>query len=312
MKFETILLTQIQPDYFFCFSTDGDSIALNSSINEMGLQTPLPVIACDKGFKLFAGFKRFEALKALKIDVIPCRVLDVEMSIDMHFANELKVHCLEKSINLLEKSRICNIISHPNFNSDARKSCLSIIELPDLKKIIDSYIRLLDLPENVQIFLSRTDVTIKQVEILRALDIVDQSKFTNWALDWNIRPVELAQIIRLCLDIAKKDRSEPFSIFNAVLSKLESSDNRTQALAQVKQMLTDIKFPQLTAWQQAMKTNKKDLKAPQCVDIAWDNTAERPGINMKIRLQSNKDLSSFKQWFDDSRVNNIIHRMVES
>ena len=51
---------------------------LATSIRKHGLQQPIIVRATSEGFELIAGYRRLEAMKLLKAEVIPAVITDVD------------------------------------------------------------------------------------------------------------------------------------------------------------------------------------------------------------------------------------------
>lgn len=306
MSIQFLDLKEIQPDFFFRFSTDRDLAPLAHSIQQGGLLTPLPVLAGPEGYRLVGGFSRLLVLSDLGQTPVPCRVLDLDISIAVHFLNELEAHALARPLDLMEKVRALAILDRLKAEPLHLHRFLTLVDWPDQKALLDFCRLLAQVPEVVQTLLSRTDVSLRQAEVLDGLSPASQAAFAQWALDLGVRPVEWSQVVSLAREIARREDIAP----ELLLDLFPSGDNRAQQLAQGKAAMQRRRYPTLSAWLDQMEQDRKKLRLPSGVTLDWDRTLERPGLELKARLDDADSLQKLYDWLSDAVVQNRLSGMV--
>jgi len=310
MKIVYISLKEIRPDFFFSFSGDRDLSPLIKSIRESGLKSPLPVIQIESRYQLIAGFSRYKSLLQREVKDIPVHLLDNSIDILDHFFAELRVHLIDHTLDLIEKSRILSIISQLKGKMDRFPDML---EIPANPGIISRIISLSELTPAVQKYISVNGLSLKQCDMFFCMNSSLQEKFMKLASDFNIRAVELGVIFRLCEDIAGKNDIDIEAVLNqeSIHNLVQSELSRGQILAGLKDILTRQRYPDLSKLNKLLEQRKKNLKIPAAIQLVWDKTLEKPGLEIKAGLHSVEEAEQAGLWLKHPDTAVIIKAMLE-
>jgi len=311
MKIKRIAIKEIQPDFFFHFTTPRDLSDLIASLDQGGLTTPLPVLPAASGYRLIGGFSRLAAASHLQWTHLHCRLLETERPVSEHLVHIVKSHMLSRPLNPVEQARLVAMTDLLVAEAALRRLLLADLALPQHGPRLEAYRRLAGWPQPVLDYLSRTDISIKHAAVFDLLAPDEQIFMAQWADDNGVRPVELGRIITLCREISRRESAPVVTVFQAAVAASSFIENRQQHVAAVKKTLTQRRFPALSAQRDAMLADERRLQMPRSVTLAWDRTLERPGVTLEVDLDSKQALLDLQKWLGDAPQISRLNRMIE-
>lgn len=314
MKIHEINLHNILKNDKFRFTSPGFSEELKKSLSIIGVTNPIYLISKKNNYQILSGFKRFYCSNNLNLKTIPAKIIRKEKTYKI-FQGLLLEHISLHPLNLIEKSRILNIIKNPEiFLEKQRKKILKTIGIPEKTDIINKILKLIQLPIEVQKYIEQYDISLKQTEIFWKIDSDLIKLFVKIANELSIRIVELEQIITLYEDIAGKESLSFYKIFTDLkIDTILKNDNlsRNQKIKLIKEKLQQRRFPKLVKWNNKLEMLQQKLKFPGSTHITWDRSLENPGIILNINIESTDDIDKFMTYFSTQEVKKNITKMLE-
>lgn len=314
MEIHTINVDKISRDEDFRFTSSDYSQVLEESISTMGIVNPIYLISREKNYQILAGFKRFRCALDLGLKTIPARMVKPD-NIPEHFRNLILEHLSYHTLNIMEKSRIIKIFT--TLGIDWQKDgihYLKIIDIPFKKNVIEQVRQLLELSEQVQGYIELYDMSLKQTEIFQNFSAKENRHFINLAMDLGIRSVELSKIMTLAEDIAGAESFAVIDIFNElkIFMVLESEKlSKSQKIKEITQRLQQRRYAKLTRWNDQLEQLRKKLKLPHCMQVSWDTSLEKAGINIYNHINSLQDIESLISFFSGPNIKDNFKNMLD-
>lgn len=314
MKIHEVKLNEISKNDKFRFTTSNIPAPLKKSISGLGVSNPVYLISKGKKFQILAGFKRFHCAAALKQKTIPAKIVTQE-EIPELFCNLLLEHLSIRNLNIIEKSRILQILQQLKIpQKQVEKKYLRIIDIPLQRKVVDQILQLLELPEEVQNYIEKYDLSLKQTEVFNRFKAEVNRRFIRMAEQLNIRAVELEKIMTLFEDIAGKESVTVKSIVSDMeVDSILNNDtlSRNQKLTHITQKLEQRRYSQLKGWNQKLEHLSKKLRIPEFMNITWDPSLERTGLELHAQIRSGNDIESIVAFFLKKTVKNNLEKMLK-
>jgi len=164
---------------------------LVASIEEKGLLQPIVVRPVEEGFEVVAGNRRLEACKRLKINKIPCVV--VELDDREAFEASLIENLQRKTLNPIEEAkafkRYVDEYGYGGVSELARRIGKS-------HSYVSKRIALLNLPKEVQEALVRRRTTPSVAQELLSLDEEHRGRLSELIVEKNVTRSEVRRIIK--------------------------------------------------------------------------------------------------------------------
>ena len=110
MRILEIPIKEILEDFFYRFQTQNDVSRLRDSIKTSGIILPLRVEQQGKGYRILSGFNRYRCACDLGLDCVPAILIKKHEEPGRVFQQILREHLVCRSLNLMEKSRILNML----------------------------------------------------------------------------------------------------------------------------------------------------------------------------------------------------------
>jgi len=166
---------------------DRDSLKeLMESVIQHGVLQPLLVRPCEGGYQLIAGERRWLAAKQAGLDMVPCRVLNLD---DRELCEAaIEENLKRKDLNVLEKAQA--------FHEYLQRFESTIEELAKHlslnRSTVSNFLRLLELCDEVKLALSQEKMTNGHARALLSLDHAQQKEFAERivAEAWTVRKTE--------------------------------------------------------------------------------------------------------------------------
>ncbi|HHS12171.1 MAG TPA: hypothetical protein ENN03_00220 [bacterium] len=315
MNIRTVRYEEILQDFFFRFSSPSDLTDLKASIAAGGFETPLQVIASGKRYRIIAGFRRYEAARSLSLSNIPVRVWEPDSPVEL-FYRVLLAQRAQRSFTLIEKARVLLILDRlGEARGKARKRFLSILDLPFQEEILESIRAAAGLEQPVQEYIERLNLSLKMAQPLLGLDSRDQITLIQLADLLRIRGVELAEMVesirdilgRKCLSLSRLLGTEPFKQIIHHRDWTPSQKRRRIHLA-----LEERRNPGLRQVNEEIRRHCDQLGIPLFGNITWDQTLERPGVELRMRIHSSEEVDRAAGWLSDESLRSIWKHLLDS
>lgn len=297
MKVVILPVEEILSDFFFCFSSASDISCLKRSILASGIRTPLHVISAQQSYRLLSGFKRFRAAVELGLKELPAVVLSEKKPLEEIFREVLLEHLTHRSLSIVEKARVIRILEELHISWEMqRKDFLDLLEVPERKEVVQEIKAILQFFPKLQEYIEMYDLSLKQTEPFQKLSSNEQELFVDLAMKLQIRSVELSDIVSMVCDISGRDGIPIEEVFEGsdIPSILESEEfSRNEKISRIKERLKRWRFPHLTSWNEKLKNLKREMGLPSKVQLLWDSSLEKQGIEIRLEIHSVRDVEEF-------------------
>lgn len=190
---------QIQPDPHSIRHDPGDIAALAASIAEQGLLQPIGVIYMwGNTYRAVFGHRRLEAARQLKLERIPCLLLEMEP--DQLFVPQLVENLQRLDLNDLEKAEaMARLHQHyaelqPHLNrGELDERVGKTLGLSD--RTVRRYLSLLELPPQIQELIRGGELTVTQAQhLLRIPNARTQEEVAREAAEGGLTAAEVSQL----------------------------------------------------------------------------------------------------------------------
>ena len=282
-----------------CMSYGFDTTPLVDSISRIGLVN-LPILI-KKGegggevqFTVVAGYRRIEALKALHVERLPCRILPSETS---------SLECL--LINLYDNLTV------REFNPVETGIALAhLTELLPAKEVVKSFMPLFNLPshlETLHLFariekdfehqakglLATGNLSMKAAKLLLEMDSAARKKFCRYFSLIKFSRNQQAQFIDLVSDLSHIENNA----ISGVLDDHELTEirddkhmNNPQKARSLINLLRTRRVPRLAKAEKGFRHMVEKLKLPMGHHITSPPFFEGPHYKLEISFRDGKDL----------------------
>ena len=305
MDIIAIPMKEILQDFFFCFTTNSEKANLKNAIKASGIRNPIRVLRAENGFQILSGFSRYQVARDLKHDVLPCTIEEEKSPIEEAFREVLLEHLVCRNLNLVEKARILSILSRSHVKIETiRMTFLPLLDMPDRKEVLQETLDILQFSPRTLAYIEMYDLSLKQVRIFHKLAANEEKLLIGLAIALQIRAVEFIDIISLFLDIAGRENRSIGNIFDELyIQRLieDSESSRTRKLNHLKEILRRKRYPMLYSWNDRMIKLVKKMKSPPLVEMKWDTSLEKPGVELTARLITGSDVDRLADFLSDER-----------
>jgi len=312
MRVQDIPTKEISDDFFFCFRSGRDSTLLMDSIRSGGICTPLRLVRRGEAYRMLSGFRRLAAAREIGLRTVPGIVHAEEQNTTALFRDVLLENRSQGSFTLVEKARVLRILDGLGIDPErVRSDFLPILGVADQGHVLRDLRRVLDFSPAAQAYIEAYDVSLKQSDMFDGLTTKDQEAVLT-ALDaLHVRSVELGTIVEMLRDISGREMLSMEEILrsDSVRSVLEGGLSRNETLSRLKTVLFARQYPRLYGWNEDLKTLGKRLRFPEWVRFGWDRSLERPGMEMRVRLRSLRDVDEAVERLMDAKNRESLEAM---
>ena len=312
--FTSLKLDQIDKrDETFRFTDEENYSRLQKSISQVGIIHPLMVQKKRDTYGIILGFKRFQIAKALDLPQVPVRILDEKISPELTFEIALLSHSRE--YRLLEKVRALLILKKLRIPPPhIVQHYLPLLDLPANEYYLESYLEILNFSSSTLNYLSRHQLSLKQIQMFKGLSHHQQNFLVDVAEEFKLRGLELQNIIADLREISRRDNQSVYQIFKEMnWSQFLQGDtnSRGNRLSQLKKLIKEKRYPQLTKINQELKIIKKRLKISCPHYLSWDESLERPGLKLLLNITTPEKIQCLIKDLSNRRNIFILTRLLD-
>jgi ParB-like chromosome segregation protein Spo0J len=269
MRSENIKLDIINiKDERFRISHYFDLFALIRSIAEIGLIHP-PVVTHRKGNVLIVtGWKRVLACQSLSLPSIPCFVFEGQDDLEA-FRLGLQENSTFRTFTLLEKAEILSrLIQLGVTENDVVKDELSLLEIPQTLNHLDIYLDIAALEPETKAFIHSKNMAYPVAQLLTEYSKEERSLLLSF-----LHPLgqnKQKELLQNLLEVSKRDHIPVQDILAGEdIQRITSAENLSplQKAEDIRNLIQRKRYPTLSTWKDAFKSQKKDLEWPADIKI---------------------------------------------
>lgn len=269
---------------------------LVQSIKRVGLVN-LPILIEDgKGTKtVVSGYRRIQALKSLKWDNIPCRILqESEFSPLECLLLNLHENLTTRNLNNVEKGMV---LSHLNSHlplTEIMKDYMSLLDLPSHEETFDLFLKIeKELDENIKIYLAQGHISLQVIRILLDMDPLSRSTVFDLVSQLKFNINQQLQLINYIIDISHMIKATvPELLKDHSLENICLNDNLNtpQKAKAILRLLRNRRFPSLTETEKTFNKIVSNLDLPKRVRIDPPLFFESPDYRLEVLFREGKEL----------------------
>jgi hypothetical protein len=311
IKTENVLL-----DDLYRISDKDGLDPLNSSISSIGLLAPLVVEKIgNEQYRLVTGFRRFECIKKLEIDLIPVLINEAVKNPLELFHLAINDNLAIRKFTPIEVSTIINKLEK-DFSVDKQMIVTSFLPLLGFGKnprIYELYKPIIELSAEWKHAIKNESVALETAFMMINVGAEDSQNFLELVLDLRLGKNRQKEFWGLLLDVA---RMRNISVFDLVQSKDLNNIVKDEKLTcsqkadRYKKFLWQNRYPKYSQVKQQFESLLSQAKLPQEITIHPPPFFEGEKYNMQLLFNSQKDLDKKIAAVKKAIENNIIDKIT--
>jgi ParB family chromosome partitioning protein len=280
----------------YCMSFGFQLTPLVRSIKRVGLVNVPVLIEDGKGTNtVISGYRRIQAVKSLKWDNIPCRVLrESEFSPLECLLLNLHENLATRSLNDVEKGMVLSHLNSYLTLTEIMKDYMSLLDLPSHEETFDFFLRIeRELDENIKIYLAQGHISLKVVKMLLDIDPISRTPVFGLISNLKFNINQQIQLINYIVDISHITKAPIIELLkDQPLENICLNDNLNtpQKAKAVLRLLKTRRFPLLTEAEKAFDKVVSKLDIPKRVHIDPPLFFESPDYRLEILFRDGKEL----------------------
>jgi ParB family chromosome partitioning protein len=269
VKSEHIPLDKIDiRDERFRISYYFDLTTLIHSIEKVGLIHP-PVVTYKKGnLLLVTGWKRVLACRSLSLPSIPCFVFEGEDDLEA-FQLGLQENLAFRTFTLLEKAEILNRLIQLGVPEDkVIRDYLSLLKIPQTLNHLDIYLSIASLEPETKKFIHKKNMAFPAVQLL--IEYNEEERRLLLSFLHPLSQNKQKELLKNLLELSKRDNIPAQNILAGKdIQKIATAKKLSplQQAEEIRNLIQRKRFPTLSSWIDAFKSQKKDVEWPDDIKI---------------------------------------------
>jgi ParB family chromosome partitioning protein len=262
---------------------------LRSSIQEFGLIQPVLLREKPGGYQIVCGFRRISIFHELDMSEIESRVFgEKEMEEFDLFSISIHENLTTRGFNAVETAIALNKLVH-YFKVDQTavvKTFLPLFSLEPNEKILNTYLCLAQMEDEVKRYVLKEKVSRSNVRILSHFNSEDRMALAPLFASLKLGENRLREMLTLLEEISRRDQSRVKDIVNqpeiqGILSQKELTPS--QKMERTKKILMGLRYPKMLNTEKEFGKKRKDLNLPSNVSLHHPPYFE--GKRLKIEFQ---------------------------
>jgi hypothetical protein len=280
-----------------CMSFGFDLKPLIQSIKKIGLiNSPLVMEQRPGNLTVISGYRRILALKSLKWDRVPCRVLsESQLSpLDCLLIN-LHENLATRKLNEIEKGMILSRLGSWLPRTEVVKHYMALLALPAHEPTFLFFVRLeQELDREMKEYLVRGRLSLKATKMLLETPIDAMRNIFRLlsSLKFNFNQQE--QLIEYITDLLHMNADFMSDVFEGqelVSIRSDTALNNPQKAKAILRFLRARRFPLLDSAERAFKKKALGLALPDGVKISAPRHFEGPHYRLEVLFKDGRELT---------------------
>ena len=289
---------------------------LEASIEAVGLIHPVLLRKRPDRYQIVCGFRRISVLKGLGHSNVEARVFEEREKDDVHlFTLSLHENLTSRGFNPVEKAiALEKMVSL--FQIDPRavvKNFLPLFSLEMNEKILNTYLSLARMEEEVKRYVLKEEVSRSNIRRLSALPPEDRRAILSLFSSLKLGENSMREMLTLLEEISRRDRCGISEIaahpeVRAVLSHAKLTPS--QRTERIKKVLLELRYPRMGQLEERFEERKRDLHLPLGVSIHHPPFFEGKGLRVGFQFETMEEyrsiLSSLSSLTDKRKLEEML------
>jgi ParB/RepB/Spo0J family partition protein len=299
METGMIPLEQIDlSDETFSVNFMPDFTKLRSSIEAVGLIQPVLLRKKPSGYQIICGFRRISIFHELRMSEIESRVFgEKETDQSNLFSISLHENLATRGFNAVEIAIALEKLVHP-FQLDRAavvKTFLPLFSLEPNEKILNTYLTLAQMEDEVKTFVLKEEVSRSNIRRLATLNPHDRIAILSLVSPLKLSESRLREILILLEEISRRNQYTEKDIvqrsdIQAILSQKElTSSQKTDRL---RKILMDLRYPRMRGMEEKFERKKRELNLPSNISLRHPPFFEGKGLRAEFQFETIEEYRS--------------------
>jgi len=285
-------------DETFSVNFMADLGRLRSSIEQLGLVQPVLLRERRDRYQIICGFRRISVFHQLGHREIEARVFEETGTDDFRlFSISLHENLTTRGFNTVEKAIALEKLVH-HFQMDSivvAKSFLPLFSLEPNEKILNTYLSLAQMEDEVKRYVLKAGVSRFNIRIFSAFTPEDRRALLSLISPLKLGENHLREILTFIEEISRADGCEVREIVarpevKAVLSQKELTPS--QRTERMRRVLMDFRYPRMRQWEQKFAEKRRGLDLPSSVWIHHLPFFEGTGLRVEFQFKTAEEYRS--------------------
>ena len=296
---QTIPISHIDlTDETFSVNFIPDLQKLRSSIEEMGLIQPVLLRKKPDGYQILSGFRRVSIVQELGGSDILSVVLDEGEKDDLRlFSISLHDNLATRGFNPIEIAIALDKLVD-RFGIDPAvviKKYLPLFSLEKNEKILNTYLSLARMEDEVKRYVLKEEVSRSNIRILAHLTSGERIALVPLISPLKLSENRLREMLTLFEEISRRDRLTVRDIarrpeIENILSQKEFTPS--QKAEHMKKVLMDLRYPRMRQMEEDFEKKRKGLNLPSGVSLRHQPFFEGKGLRIEFQIETVEEYRS--------------------
>jgi ParB/RepB/Spo0J family partition protein len=296
---QKIPLQQIDlSDETFSVNFIPDLQKLRSSIEQIGLIQPALLRKKRDHYQIVCGFRRISIVQELGMVEIESKVFEEKERDDFGlFTTSLHENLNTRGFNTIEKAIALDKLVH-RFQIDpvvVIKDLLPLFSLEPNEKILNTYLSLARMEDEVKMYVLKEDVSRSNIRKLSALTPDDRMALLTLISSLKLGENRLREILTLFEEISQRERLMVKDIVHRqeieeVLFQEEITSS--QKTERVKKVLMDLRYPRMHEMEERFEKKRRELNFPAIVSLRHQPFFEGKGLKLEFQFETVEEYRS--------------------
>jgi ParB family chromosome partitioning protein len=290
---QKIPLQQIDlSDETFSVNFMPDLQRLRSSIEQIGLIQSVLLREKRDRYQIVCGFRRISIVQELGRVEIESKVFEEKEKDDFRlFATSLHENLNTRGFNTIEKAIALDKLVH-RFQIDpvvVIKDFLPLFSLEPNEKILNTYLSLARMENEVKMYVLREEVSRSNIRRLSALTPDDRMPLLALISSLKLGENRLREILTLFEEISQRERLMVKDIVHrpeiqdVVFQEEITSSQKTE---RVKKILMDLRYPKMHEMEERFEKKRGELNFPAGISLCHQPFFEGKGLRMEFQFET--------------------------
>ncbi len=271
---------------------------LRSSIEEIGLIQPALLRKKPDGYQIISGFRRIFILKEMAGSDILSIILGEEEKDDLRlFFISLHENLTTRGLNTIENAIALDKLVH-QFQIDPTmviKKYLPLFGLEPDKKILETYLSLARMEEEIKIYVLKEEVSRSNIRRISSFSSKDRLALLSLISPLKLGENRLREILNFLEEITQRDHLSVKEIvkrpeIHAILSHQELTPS--QRAERMKKALMGLRYPRMQSMEEKFQKKMKELNLPSNVSLYHQPFFEGRELKMEFQFETANEYRS--------------------
>lgn len=270
---------------------------LRLSIKQIGLIQPVILRKKMDRFQIISGFRRISILEEIGTEELDSIIFEDEMDEKDLFILALHENIMGRDFNIVEKAIAIEKLAN-RFKIDSSiiiQEFLPLFDLDTNEKILNTYLSLAQMEEEVKIYILKEKVSHSNIRRLATFNSEDRLTLIPFLSRLKLSENRLKEILILLSEISMRDNLAikeiiKISEIEAIISNNELTPS--QRTERVKKVLMSIRYPMLYKKEEEFDKGIKSLNLPTGISFQHSDFFEGRELKVSFRFETGEEYNS--------------------